>query len=149
MQRQALAGLLWSKQYYHYDIEKWLSNSDGIAQNNDRRKSGRNNDWKHLKNQDVISMPDKWEYPWYAAWDQSFQCISMAVVDPVFAKNQLLLLMREWYMKPDGQLPSYEWNFSDVNPPVQAWAAMEIFEIERKTTGKGDIDFLKKYFINC
>ncbi|MCH5689809.1 hypothetical protein LWM68_39635 [Niabella sp. W65] len=149
VQRQALAGLLWSKQYYHYDIEKWLSNSDGIAQNNDRRKSGRNNDWKHLKNQDVISMPDKWEYPWYAAWDQSFQCISMAVVDPVFAKNQLLLLMREWYMKPDGQLPSYEWNFSDVNPPVQAWAAMEIFEIERKTTGKGDIDFLKKYFINC
>ncbi|MCH5715506.1 hypothetical protein [Niabella hibiscisoli] len=104
VQRQALAGLLWSKQYYHYDIEKWLSNSDGIAQNNDRRKSGRNNDWKHLKNQDVISMPDKWEYPWYAAWDQSFQCISMAVVDPVFAKNQLLLLMREWYMKPDGQL---------------------------------------------
>lgn len=146
VQRQALAGLLWSKQYYHYDIEKWLSNSDGIAQNNDRRKSGRNNDWKHLKNQDVISMPDKWEYPWYAAWDQSFQCISMAVVDPVFAKNQLLLLMREWYMKPDGQLPSYEWNFSDVNPPVQAWAAMEIFEIERKTTGKGDIDFLKKVF---
>ncbi|GAB3414778.1 MGH1-like glycoside hydrolase domain-containing protein [Niabella aquatica] len=146
VQRQALAGLLWSKQYYHYDIEKWLSKSDGITPNSEQRQHGRNSEWKHLKNQDVISMPDKWEYPWYAAWDQSFQCISMAVVDPVFAKNQLLLLMREWYMKPDGQLPSYEWNFSDVNPPVQAWAAMEIFQIEKKATGKGDIDFLKKVF---
>ncbi len=146
IQRQAFAGLLWSKQYYHYDIEKWLSLGDGITPNTDRRMNGRNSDWKHLKNQDIISMPDKWEYPWYAAWDQSFQCIAMAVVDPVYAKNQLLLLMREWYMKPDGQLPSYEWNFSDVNPPVQAWAAMEIFEIEKSSSGKGDIDFLKKVF---
>lgn len=146
VQRQAFAGMLWNKQYYHYDIEKWLSKPDGISPIFDKRKSGRNNDWKHLKNQDIISMPDKWEYPWYAAWDQCFQCISMSVVDPVFAKNQLLLLMREWYMKPDGQLPSYEWNFSDVNPPVQAWAAMEIFNLEKKSTGKGDIDFLKKVF---
>ncbi|MGJ7030718.1 MGH1-like glycoside hydrolase domain-containing protein [Niabella hirudinis] len=146
VQRQALAGLLWSKQYYHYDVERWLSVSDGITPIVPSRLTGRNSDWTHLKNQDIISMPDKWEYPWYAAWDQSFQCISMAVVDPVFAKNQLLLLMREWFTKPDGQLPSYEWNFSDVNPPVQAWAAMEIYEIEKKMKGKGDIDFLKKVF---
>jgi len=146
IQRQALAGLLWSKQYYHYDIEKWLSKSDGITPITPERQHGRNSEWKHLKNQDIISMPDKWEYPWYAAWDQSFQCIAMATIDPVFAKNQLLLLMREWYMKPDGQLPSYEWNFSDVNPPVQAWAAMEIYEIEKRRRGKGDIDFLKKVF---
>ncbi len=146
IQRQASAGLLWSKQYYHYDVEKWLSISDDITPINPLRPYGRNSEWKHLKNQDVISMPDKWEYPWYAAWDQSFQCISMASIDPVYAKNQLLLLMREWYMKPDGQLPSYEWNFSDVNPPVQAWAAMEIFEIEKEITGKGDINFLKKVF---
>lgn len=144
--RQALAGLLWSKQYYHYDIEKWLSKSDGITPITPERTHGRNSEWKHLKNQDIISMPDKWEYPWYAAWDQSFQCIAMAAIDPVYAKNQLLLLMREWYMKPDGQLPSYEWNFSDVNPPVQAWAAMEIFNIEKKLTGNKDVDFLKKVF---
>lgn len=146
VQRQALAGLLWSKQYYHYDVERWLTKSDGITPITPARLLGRNSDWTHLKNQDIISMPDKWEYPWYAAWDQSFQCISMAVIDPVFAKNQLLLLMREWFMKPDGQLPSYEWNFSDVNPPVQAWAAMEIYQIEKKRTGRGDIDFLKKVF---
>lgn len=146
VQRQALAGLLWNKQYYRYDVEKWLTKSDGITAIPPSRAYGRNCDWKHLKNQDIISMPDKWEYPWYAAWDQAFQCISMSVVDPVFAKNQLLLLMREWFMKPDGQLPSYEWNFSDVNPPVQAWAAMEIYEIEKKVSGKGDVDFLKKIF---
>ena len=110
------------------------------------KMTGRNNDWKHLKNQDIIMMPDKWEYPWYAAWDLAFQCISMAVVDPTFAKHQLLLVMREWYMKPDGQFPSYEWNFSDVNPPVQAWAAMQVYNIEKKQTGTGDIKFLKKVF---
>ncbi|MBO9617726.1 MAG: glucosidase [Niabella sp.] len=146
VQRQALAGLLWSKQYYHYDVERWLTKSDGITPISASRLYGRNSDWTHLKNQDIISMPDKWEYPWYAAWDQSFQCISMAVVDPVFAKNQLLLLMREWFMKPDGQLPSYEWNFDDVNPPVQAWAALEIYQVEKNRTGVGDIDFLKKVF---
>ncbi len=146
IQRQALAGILWSKQYYHFDVENWLSSSDGITEPSLIRKTGRNNDWKHLKNQDVIMMPDKWEYPWYAAWDLAFQCISMAVVDPTFAKHQLLLVMREWYMKPDGQLPSYEWNFSDVNPPVQAWAAMQVYNIEKKQKGKGDVVFLKKVF---
>jgi len=146
IQRQALAGVLWSKQYYHFDVEQWLSTSDGITPVSNNKMTGRNNDWKHLKNQDIIMMPDKWEYPWYAAWDLAFQCISMAVVDPTFAKHQLLLVMREWYMKPDGQLPSYEWNFSDVNPPVQAWAAMQVYNIEKKKTGTGDIIFLKKVF---
>ncbi|PVD49836.1 glucosidase [Terrimonas sp.] len=146
IQRQALAGLLWSKQYYHYDVERWLTTGDGITPVSDTRKHGRNNDWKHLKNQDVIAMPDKWEYPWYAAWDLAFHCIAMAVADPCFAKHQLLLIMREWYMKPDGQLPAYEWNFSDVNPPVQGWAALQVYYIEKKKEGKGDILFLKKVF---
>ncbi len=146
IQRQALAGLLWSKQYYHYDIEKWISNSDKIAPLTEHRKNGRNHDWQHLKNQDIILMPDKWEYPWYAAWDLAFHCVPMAMVDPTFAKHQLLLVMREWYMKPDGQLPAYEWNFSDVNPPVQAWAALQVYHIEKKQSGKGDIVFLKKIF---
>ncbi|HEV3251247.1 MAG TPA: glucosidase [Puia sp.] len=145
-QRQALAGLLWSKQYYHFDVERWLSTSDGITPVNPGKQNGRNHDWKHLKNQDIIAMPDKWEYPWYAAWDMAFQCIPMAMVDPCFAKNQLLLIMREWYMKPDGQLPAYEWNFSDVNPPVQAWAALQIYRIEKEQSGKGDIPFLKRIF---
>ncbi len=146
IQRQALAGILWSKQYYHFDVEQWLTTSDGVTPVNSHKMTGRNHDWKHLKNQDIIMMPDKWEYPWYAAWDLAFQCISMAVADPTFAKHQLLLVMREWYMKPDGQLPAYEWNFSDVNPPVQAWAAMQVYHIEKKRTGKGDIKFLKKVF---
>jgi len=146
IQRQALSGVLWSKQYYHFDVEEWLATSDGITPVSSSKMTGRNNDWKHLKNQDIIMMPDKWEYPWYAAWDLAFQCISMAVVDPTFAKHQLLLVMREWYMKPDGQLPAYEWNFSDVNPPVQAWAAMQVYNIEKKQTGNGDINFLKKVF---
>jgi hypothetical protein len=146
IQRKALAGVLWSKQYYHYDVEHWLNTSDGLTPVNDGKRRGRNNDWTHLKNQDIISMPDKWEYPWYAAWDLAFHCISLVMVDPEFAKNQLLLIMREWYMKPDGQLPAYEWNFSDVNPPVQAWAALEVYRIEKETTGNGDIVFLKRIF---
>ena len=146
IQRKALSGLLWSKQYYHFDVERWLSTSDGITPVNEAKQNGRNKDWKHLKNQDIIAMPDKWEYPWYAAWDLAFHCISLAMVDVVFAKHQLQLIMREWYMKPDGQLPAYEWNFSDVNPPVQAWAAMEIYRIEKETYGEGDIIFLKKVF---
>lgn len=146
IQRKALAGMLWSKQYYHYDVERWLNTSDGITPVNDGKKTGRNNDWTHLKNQDVIAMPDKWEYPWYAAWDLAFHCISLVIVDPEFAKNQLLLMMREWYMKPDGQLPAYEWNFSDVNPPVHAWSALEVYRIEKETCGTGDINFLKKVF---
>lgn len=144
--RQAYAGLLWSKQYYGFDVEKWLTNSDGITPVNDGKKSGRNHDWKHLKNADIILMPDKWEYPWYAAWDLAFHCIGMASLDPVFAKHQLLLIMREWYMKPDGQLPAYEWNFGDVNPPVHAMAAWYVYQTEKKQTGKGDIQFLKRIF---
>ncbi len=146
IQRKALAGLLWSKQYYHFDVERWLTTSDGITPVSGSRLNGRNSDWKHLKNQDIIAMPDKWEYPWYAAWDLAFHCISLAMVDVVFAKHQLQLVMREWYMKPDGQLPAYEWNFGDVNPPVQAWAALEIYRIEKETHGAGDIVFLKRVF---
>jgi hypothetical protein len=146
IQRQAIAGLLWSKQYYHYDVERWINTSDDITPVSVERLMGRNHDWKYLKNQDIISMPDKWEYPWYAAWDLAFHTISMAMVDPVFAKNQLLLLMREWYMNPEGQIPAYEWNFKDVNPPVHAFAALEVYYTDKKMTGKGDIDFLKKIF---
>jgi hypothetical protein len=146
IQRQALAGLLWSKQFYHYDVERWLQEGDEFNGPQHNKKIGRNHDWTHLKNQDIVLMPDKWEYPWYAAWDLAFHCISLAMVDPVFAKHQLQLIMREWYMKPDGQLPAYEWNFSDVNPPVQAWAALEVYRIEKETTGKADISFLKKVF---
>ena len=146
VQRQAFAGLLWSKQYYHYDIEHWLEGDPLQPPPPQSRKSGRNSQWKYLKNQDIISVPDKWEYPWYAAWDLAFHCIPMAMVDPVFAKNQLILITREWYMNTDGQIPAYEWNFSDVNPPVHAWAALQVYRIEKEFTGKGDLDFLKKIF---
>lgn len=146
IQRQAFAGLLWSKQYYHYDVETWLTSTDGLTPVNDGKKKGRNSDWKHLKNQDIILMPDKWEYPWYAAWDLAFHCIPMAMIDATFAKHQLQLIMREWYMKPDGQLPAYEWNFSDVNPPVHAWAALQVYRIDKQNTGKGDLTFLKRIF---
>ncbi|MFL5789119.1 MAG: MGH1-like glycoside hydrolase domain-containing protein, partial [Flavisolibacter sp.] len=146
IQRQAIAGLLWSKQYYYYDVEKWITGSDGISNVNPNRVFGRNHEWLHLKNKDIILMPDKWEYPWYAAWDLAFQCISMAAVDPGFAKHQLLLIMREWYMHPNGQFPAYEWNFSDVNPPVHAWAAFQVYQIDKKQKGTGDITFLKRVF---
>ena len=146
IQRQAFAGLLFSKQYYHYDVESWLTTSDGLTPVNEGKKKGRNSDWKHLKNQDIILMPDKWEYPWYAAWDLAFHCIPMAMVDANFAKHQLLLIMREWYMKPDGQLPAYEWNFGDVNPPVHAWAALQVYRIDKQNTGKADLTFLKRIF---
>lgn len=144
--RQAYAGLLWSKQFYAFDVEKWISTSDGITPVNDGKKFGRNSDWKHLKNADIILMPDKWEYPWYAAWDLAFHCVSMAAIDPVFAKHQLILIMREWYMKPDGQLPAYEWNFGDVNPPVHAMAAWWVYQVEKQRTGVGDVQFLKRIF---
>ena len=146
IQRQAFAGLLWSKQYYHYDTQRWLTTSDGISPVVENRLHGRNSSWKYLKNQDVISMPDKWEYPWYAAWDLAFHCVPMAMIDPTFAKNQLILIMREWYMNPEGQIPAYEWNFSDVNPPVQAWAALEVYRIEKEKKGTGDLRFLKRVF---
>ena len=146
IQRQALSGLMWSKQYYHYDVEWWLKNSDGITAPNIRRQLGRNANWHYLKNQDIIAMPDKWEYPWYAAWDLAFHTISFALVDPAFAKNQLILLMREWYMNPNGQLPAYEWDFNSVNPPVHAFATLEVYRIDKRKTGRGDINFLKRAF---
>jgi len=146
IQRLAFSGILWSKQYYHYDVERWLTTSDGITPVNQGKLNGRNHEWKHLKNQHIILMPDKWEYPWYAAWDLAFHCIPMAMLDPGFAKHQLILIMREWYMKPDGQLPAYEWHFSDVNPPVQAWAALQVYRIEKSMSGVGDINFLKRIF---
>ena len=146
IQRQAFAGLLWSKQYYHYDIPRWLAGDTGKPKPPSQRVLGRNHRWEHLNNEDVLLMPDKWEYPWYAAWDLAFHCVPMAMIDPTFAKNQLILLMREWYMSPAGQIPAYEWNFSDVNPPVHAWSALSVYRIERAIHGHSDVDFLKRIF---
>jgi hypothetical protein len=146
IQRQAFAGMLWSKQFYNIDIPRWLNGDPGQPSPPEVRKNGRNRHWMTLNNEDVISMPDKWEYPWYAAWDLAFHCVPLAMLDPDFAKNQLLLFLREWYMRPNGQLPAYEWAFSDVNPPVHAWACMEVYRTEKKRSGKGDIRFLKKAF---
>ncbi|MGB3775817.1 MAG: glucosidase, partial [Leeuwenhoekiella sp.] len=146
VERQALAGLLWSKQYYNYDVETWLKGDPNEPPPPEERKSGRNSNWKTLRNHDIMLMPDSWEYPWYAAWDSAFHCVTMALIDPEFAKNQLLLFTKEWYMAPNGQIPAYEWSFSDVNPPVQAWAAMRIYNIEKEKTGKNDINFLKRIF---
>ncbi|MDQ4096970.1 MAG: glucosidase, partial [Actinomycetota bacterium] len=140
--RQALAGMLWSKQFFHYDVEQWLDGDPGLPTPPASRHHGRNAGWRHLNNFDVISMPDKWEYPWYAAWDLAFHCLALAHVDPRFAKDQLLLLCREWYMHPNGQLPAYEWAFDDVNPPVQAWASLRVFEID----GSRDYKFLERMF---
>jgi hypothetical protein len=146
VQRQAFAGLLWSKQFYHYDVSRWLRGDPAGPTPPSERLAGRNHDWTHLYNADVISMPDKWEYPWYAAWDLAFHCIPLALVDPDFAKQQLILLLREWYMHPNGQLPAYEWAFGDVNPPVHAWAAWRVYKVDRKRTGKGDRRFLERVF---
>jgi hypothetical protein len=145
--RQALASLLWSKQYYCYDLERWLSGDAGLPPPPPERRRGRNHEWRHLYNSEVLSMPDKWEYPWYAAWDLAFHCIPLSLVDPAFAKEQLLLLTREWYMHPNGQLPAYEWAFGDVNPPVHAWAALRVYQIDRRITGKADRDFLESIFL--
>jgi hypothetical protein len=152
VQRQAFAGMIWSKQFFYYDIPEWLKGDPAMPPPPPERKHGRNSDWRHLNNSDVISMPDKWEYPWYAAWDLAFHCIPLALVDPDFAKHQLVLLTREWYMHPNGQLPAYEWAFDDVNPPVHAWAAWRVFQIDRKqrrendATEKGDLAFLERVF---
>jgi hypothetical protein len=146
IQRQAFAGMLWTKQFYHIDMPLWLNGDPGLIPPPEARKKGRNYNWPTLNNEDIISMPDKWEYPWYAAWDLAFHCIPFALVDAQFAKNQLLLFLREWYMNPQGQLPAYEWNFSDVNPPVHAWACMEVYRVEKKQTGQGDVRFLKQAF---
>jgi Glycosyl hydrolase family 63 C-terminal domain len=146
VQRQAFAGLLWSKQFYYYDVDMWLNGDPAGPPPPAPHKSGRNAEWKHLNNADIISMPDTWEYPWYAAWDLAFHCIPLALIDPDFAKKQLILLLREWYMHPNGQLPAYEWAFSDVNPPVHAWAAWRVYKIEKRTTGRADRDFLERVF---
>ena len=144
--RQGFAGMLWSKQFYHYVVKDWLHGDPGNPSPPPERKSGRNHEWQHLYNADVVSMPDKWEYPWYAAWDLAFHCIPLALLDPDFAKEQLILLLREWYMHPNGQLPAYEWAFSDVNPPVHAWAAWRVYKIDKKRKGKGDRAFLQRVF---
>jgi hypothetical protein len=138
--RRAFAGMLWCKQYYHYDVERWLEGDPAQPAPPPERLTGRNTGWRHLSNQDIISMPDTWEYPWYAAWDLAFHCVALAHLDPGFAKHQLTLLCREWYMHPNGQLPAYEWAFGDVNPPVHAWAALRVFEID----GGTDYAFLER-----
>jgi hypothetical protein len=144
--RQSLAGMLWAKQFYHYVVKTWLDGDGKFAPPPAQRSKGRNADWKHLYNDDVISMPDKWEYPWYAAWDLAFHCVALALIDSEFAKEQLILLLREWYLHPNGQIPAYEWAFSDVNPPVHAWATLRVYQIEAKRTGKPDRIFLEKVF---
>jgi len=144
--RQGFAGMLWSKQFYHYVIKDWLEGDPGNPSPPAERKSGRNSQWTYLYNADVISMPDKWEYPWYAAWDLAFHCVPLALVDCEFAKEQLVLLLREWYLHPNGQLPAYEWAFGDVNPPVHAWAAWRVYKIDKKRNGKGDRAFLERVF---
>jgi hypothetical protein len=146
VQRQALAGMLWSKQFYHYQVHVWLEGDPALPPPPAERKQGRNHKWEHLYNADVISVPDKWEYPWYASWDLAFHCVALALVDPDFAKEQLILLLREWFMHPNGQLPAYEWGFSDVNPPVHAWAAWRVYKIEKRRRGKADREFLEKVF---
>jgi len=143
--RQAYAGLMWSKQFYHYSVKDWLAGDSGQPHPPEGRKSGRNRDWSHLFNRDVISMPDKWEYPWYAAWDLAFHMVPFARVDPDFAKSQLTLLLREWYMHPNGQMPAYEFAFSDVNPPVHAWACWRVYKMSGPRGGR-DRQFLERVF---
>ena len=147
VQRQAFAGLIWSKQFYYLDIPRWLKGDPGQPAPPQARLHGRDIEWRNLNNADIVSMPDKWEYPWYASWDLAFHCIPFALIDAEFAKHQLLLLTREWYMHPNGQIPAYEWAFSDVNPPVHAWAAWRVYQIDRKQRGgTGDLEFLERVF---
>lgn len=147
IQRQAFAGMMWTKQFYYYDVARWLRGDEGRPAPPPERSKGRNNDWEHLNNGDIISMPDKWEYPWYAAWDLAFHALPIAMIDPDFAKDQLALLTKEWYMHPNGQLPAYEWEFSDVNPPVHGWATWRVYKIDQKlNSGIGDRAFLEEVF---
>ena len=138
--------MLWTKQFYYYIVEQWLDGDPGQPPPPPERQHGRNANWRHLYNERVLSMPDTWEYPWYASWDLAFHCIPLALVDPHFAKGQLDLIMREWYQHPNGQVPAYEWDFGDVNPPVIGWAAWRVYKIEEKQTGKGDRPFLETVF---
>ncbi len=146
IQRQAFAGMFWSKQFYHFVVETWLNGDPTMPKPPEQRKEGRDHKWVHLFNEDVISMPDKWEYPWYAAWDLAFHTVAIAPADPDFSKVQLSLFLREWYMHPNGQLPAYEWAFGDVNPPVHAWAARRVFQIDKRIKGKPDFEFLERVF---
>jgi hypothetical protein len=147
VQRQAFAGLLWSKQFYYFNIHQWMKGDPAQPEPPAERKKGRNREWKHLNNSSIISMPDKWEYPWFAAWDLCFHAVAFMTIDPDFSKNQLLLLTKEWYMHPNGQMPAYEWNFGDVNPPVQAWAAWRVYRGEQRFHKKtGDRSFLEAMF---
>jgi len=146
VQRQAFAGMIWSKQFFYFDIPRWLAGDETQPPPPENRKRGRNREWSHLNNADIISMPDKWEYPWYAAWDSAFHTIPLALLDSEFAKEQLLLFTREWYMHPNGQLPAYEWAFGDVNPPVHAWATWRVYQMDRKQSGTGDLVFLERVF---
>jgi hypothetical protein len=146
VQRQALAGLIWSKQFYNFDVRRWLEGDPGQPTPPAARWTGRNADWQHLSNADIVSMPDKWEYPWYASWDLGFQAVTFALIDPAFAKAQVLLLLADRYMHPNGQIPAYEWAFGDANPPLQSWAAWRIFEIDLRLTGTPDLSFLRKVF---
>jgi hypothetical protein len=144
VQRQALAGLIWSKQFYYFDIRRWLHGDPTQPPPPAARLEGRNADWQHLNNAHVVSMPDKWEYPWYASWDLGFQAVSFALIDPDFAKSQILLLLRDRYMHPNGQKPAYEWSFGDANPPVHAWAAWRVFQMDKALTGRSDHSFLRR-----
>ena len=146
IQRQALSGMMWCKQHYHFVWDQWANGDPGQPPPPKGRKQIRNEKWKHLHLDDVLSMPDSWEYPFFCAWDTAFHCIPLAMIDPEFAKRQLDILTREWYMHPNGQLPAYEWNFGDVNPPVHAWATFRTFKIERKLYGRSDLDFLERVF---
>ena len=146
VQRQAFAGLMWTKQFYHYGMQLWLEGDPGQPPPPEPHVTGRNADWRHFYALDVLSMPDKWEYPWFAAWDLAFHVIPISLVDPEWAKRQLILLLREWYMHPNGQIPAYEWAFGDVNPPVHAWAAWRVYKITRDVTGELDVTFLERVF---
>jgi len=146
VQRQAFAGMIWSKQLYYYDVRQWLRGDPSAPAPSEKRREGRNRDWEHLNNFDIISMPDAWEYPWFAAWDLAFHTVPLALLDPEFAKRQLRLMTREWYMHPNGQIPAYEWAFGDVNPPVHAWAARRVFEIDAERSETRDIHFLEAVF---
>jgi hypothetical protein len=146
IQRQAFAGMLWNKQFYGFNVQRWLDGDPAQPPPPENRKHGRNRDWRHFVVANIMSMPDKWEYPWFAAWDLAFHCVTLSLIDPDFAKEQLLLLCEVWLMHPNGQLPAYEWAFGDVNPPVHAWAAMRVFETDRNRSGTGDLAFLERVF---
>ena len=138
--------MIWSKQFYYYDVRRWMRGDPGTPEPPRARKRGRNREWSHINNSDIISMPDKWEYPWFAAWDLAFHCVPFALLDPEFAKAQLILMLREWYMHPNGQIPAYEWAFGDVNPPVHAWAALRVYQLEQEVWGGKDRNFLERIF---